>query len=156
MKSFKLMIAFIAILPILIVIGCSDDDKTNNPVYTTPASLVGTWWYLSATLDGEPVLSFAEISHTDTSQTGSTTFNANATWSGAEYYEDVIVFTQSGTLIPKGDTLNITRTIYNGSPAPANDTFSYMWNVTGDTLSLTSTIYAPTDTAIVMALYVKQ
>ena len=156
MKSSRLM--RIIILSFLVIgMGCGgDDDKASNPVNTVPASLVNTWWYNSGTQDGVPISSFAEVSFTDTSEAGSLTINSNATWSGTETYNSQVVFTQSGTLVVKGDTLKITRTTMDGSPAPAHDTSSSLWNVTADTLRVTNELDLGDDTIIVIVKYIEE
>jgi hypothetical protein len=138
-------------------IGCGDDDKAvNPPAETTPTALVGTWWYASGTQDGVPIPSFAEVSFTDSSQAGSVSFTSNATWNTREYYNSQIVYTRSGTLRARGDTLKITTLIDNGEPQPANDTSSSIWDVVGDSLWLTSQAVVFNDTIIIIVRYTKE
>jgi len=122
MKCLRALVVLIFLISSLIGINCGDDKSANNPANDIPASLVGTWWYHSGTQDGVPIGLFAEINFTDTSEAGSTTSNANATWSGAEFYDNQVVFTQSGTFTVNNDILKITRVIFNDDPADPNDT----------------------------------
>jgi len=157
MKTSMLMMGFILLLSLMIGIGCGDDDKKiTNPDYTIPPSLVGTWSYHSAARDGVPIATFAEISMTDTSQAGSVTFHSNDTWNSAETYNSQVVFTRSGTLSVKSDTLKITAKITNGIPEPTNDTASSVWNITGDTLTIMSEIDHLSDTITVVIKYLPE
>ncbi len=144
----------IILLFLAIGAGCGgDDDNGTGPTTTIPASLVNLWWYHSATQDGVPISSFAEISFTDTSQIGSLTINSNATWSTTEYYNSQVVFTRGGTLAVNGDTLKATTTTENGSPVPPEQETPSLWEVTGDTLTLSYEIDMVVDTVIVIVKY---
>ena len=157
MKISALMTGFILLLSLLIGIGCGDDDKKiTNPDYTIPASLVGTWAYHSGTQDGVPFPSFAEISMTDTSQAGSVTLHSNDTWNSTETYNSQVVFTRSGTLRVKSDTLKIIAKITNGIPEPTIDTGFSVWNITGDTLTLMSEIDLVSDTITIVIKYIPE
>jgi hypothetical protein len=157
MRTSMLITGFILLLTLLIGIGCGDDDKKiTNPEYTIPSNLVGTWWYHSGTQDGVPIGSFAEISMTDTSQAGSVTFHSNDTWNSAETYNSQVVFTRSGTLWVKSDTLKIIMKITNGIPEPTIDTSSGIWNITGDTLILMNEIDLGSDTFTVVIKYLPE
>jgi len=156
MKILRLMIGLIILLAFFIGISCGDDKKVTNPVETTPASLVGTWWYDSGTVDDVPIASFAQISFTDTSEAGFVTFGANRVWNAGETYDTQTVFTQSGTLTTKADTLTITRLVLNGNPAEPHDTSSSLWHVSGDTLRLTDEIIVGPETLVMIAYYLKE
>ncbi|SYZ74008.1 exported hypothetical protein [Candidatus Zixiibacteriota bacterium] len=157
MRFSIMFLAITILLLIAIGLGCgSDDKKVTNPANTVPASLVGTWWFASATHNGIPYGSFAEISFTDTSETGAVTINANDTWSTKETYNDQIVYTRSGTIKVHGDTVKITVTVENGDPADADDTSSSAWNVNGTVLTLSARAIALNDTINIVSVYNKE
>jgi hypothetical protein len=155
MKSLLTILCAAIILSCVIGIGCSDNKSTNSGP-TMPAELVGTWWYTSASIDGNPVATFAQVSFTDTSETGAVTLAANDTWSTKELYNNQIVYTRSGNIRVKGDSLTVTVLIENGSPASADDTSSSHWSVSGNVLTLTSAVYLLNDTIPTEIVYTKE
>lgn len=158
MKNVKfLALSLSLLLCLFLAYGCSDDDDDNGvgPINNNiPSELVGTWNWVSTTIDGVPQ-TFPNISYTDTSQTGSVTFNSNNTWSSAEYYNSIVVFTQSGTCTNNGHTLTTVRTMIQGVPENPPDTFNMDWVVASNTLILTQMAIMPSDTMVAIATYSK-
>jgi hypothetical protein len=156
MKSLLLRIAFIVAVTLLIIIACGKDHKSTNPAATTPVELVGTWRFNSTMLNGVPIDSFQEVSHVDTAETGTVTFNSNASWDLHEYHSDVAVYAESGALMQHGDTLFIVTTAKNGHAVTPDDTTSAFWEVTSDTLSLISWLEGAPIPMVIHTVYLKE
>jgi len=88
MKFAKLTLAAAMLLPILLCLGCGD-DKSNNGSDPIPTELVDTWWYESATIDGDPVISFSEVAFNESATSGSLTFTSLGLWNTGEFAESV-------------------------------------------------------------------
>lgn len=77
--------------------GCG--DKGTN---STPSDLIGTWWYMSATLNGDPYDGFGYYGG-DFCDTTLTTYNADRTWVDNEYDDIQTVFLlKAGPIRSKG------------------------------------------------------
>ena len=158
MKFFKSTLLIAILLPLCIFIGCSDDDDNGTgSTDEIPANLVDTWWYQSATMNGEPVLSYSEVSHNDLATTASMTFEADGTWEGKEYADSPSpIFTQSGTFTISGSTINVRRTEYDGDPVDPAEEFTSQFSVNGDVLTLTSTEMIMDELWTLVAVYSRE
>jgi hypothetical protein len=140
-----------------IYFGCSDDDDDNptNSTDPVPSALVGTWWFDSATANGVPI-TLDELSFSDTAQTMSMTFTSNRTWSSAEYYNGIVVFSQSGTFTVKGDTLNVTRTMLDGAPVEPPESFEATYSIVGNRLYLTQEEIIGSEPFVFISMFTKE
>ena len=126
---------------------------TNN--VTLPVELLGIWNFTSATENGVPYATYAEISYTDTSTSQQLEFIAGGTWESREYYNGLgPVYTRSGTCYDD-DSLYIKCTLENGTP-DTSGYIGYSWTVAGSTLTITTSFVSPVnDTVTVASQYVK-
>ena len=155
MKLPKLLLAISTFLLLLVMLpGCGDDNST-GPNTNIPTELVGTWWWTSGTVNGDPQ-TFLEVSFTDTSQTGSVTFSSGNTWNSEEYYNQIVVWTQSGTCSNSGNNLSVTRTMENGTPVDPPDVQSFQWEVIGTSLILSDMEVFMNDTIVFIQTYTKE
>ncbi len=156
MKQLKLFSTLALILPLFMAFGCSDNSSDSSD--DIPANLVGTWWFESAAINDDPVSSFSEVAHDENAIEGSVTFYANGTWSGAEYGAgEVILVTLSGTFNIDGNSIAITRTVYNGEPVspPAEEDWGH-FSILDDVLTLTAIETIDSETYTLIAIYIKQ
>jgi hypothetical protein len=147
------MIAIFLLLATILVMGCGDDNST-GPNNNTSAELIGTWLWVSGTINGDPV-TFPQISFTDSSQTGDVTFNAGNTWSSNEYYADTVVWTQSGTCSSNGNNLTVNQTMENGVAVDPPEVQTMQWEVIGPTLIISDMEVFMEDTIVVIQTYTK-
>ena len=156
MKLSKLMLGLIILLPILILHGCGDDDDgvtNSNPI---PANLVGTWWFNSATENGEPI-TYTELNYSDSGVTQSVTFNANGTYSLVEYNDQMdTVYSQSGTFSVSGNQLTITVKVEYGQPVTPPQTSTSTYAVSGDILTITVEFTLGSESYTIVAYYDKE
>lgn len=156
MKIAKLTLAVAMLLPILLCFGCGD-DKSNNSSDPIPTELVDTWWYESATINGDPVGSFSEIAFNESATSGSVSFTVTGTWNTAEYAEGAEpIFTQSGTFTVHGDSLDYRGTVMNGAPLDPAREFAMEYEISEDDLTLTGTDIIGEVTYIIVVNYVRE
>lgn len=149
------LVAMALIVMSLVLIQCSDDDDNpTNSSTDVPASLVGTWWWQSALMNGVPQ-QFSDINNVDTSETMSLTVNANNTWSMAEYYQSQEVYTQSGSCTASGSNLHVIIENEDGSPVSPPDTADVLWQVTGDVMVMTQSEILVTDTLVLVTTWIR-
>jgi hypothetical protein len=157
MKARRLVVGILLLLSLFIYFGCSDDDDDNptNSTDPVPSALVGTWWFDSASINGVPA-TLDDLSFTDTSQTMSITFNSDRTWSSAEYYNDIEVFSQSGTFTVNGDTLTVTRTMMDGAPINPPESYKATYSISSNELTLRQEEVIITDPYVIVSMFTKQ
>jgi hypothetical protein len=157
MKTNRLVVGLLLLLSLFIYFGCSDDDDDNptNSSDPVPSALVGTWWFDSATINGVPA-TLDDLSFTDTAQTMSITFNSDRTWSSAEYYNDIMVFSQSGTFTVKSDTLNVTRTMIDGTPVEPPESYKAAYLVNSNNLTLTQVEVIFSEPFVIVSMFTKE
>jgi hypothetical protein len=156
MKIVKLTLVMAMLLPILLCFGCGD-DKSSNGSDPIPTELVDTWWYESATINGEPVESFSEVSFNGSATSGSVSFTATGTWNSAEYAESVEpIFTQSGTFTVHGDSLDFRGTVMNGTPLDPAREFAMEYEISENDLTLIGTDMIGEVTYIIIINYVRE
>jgi len=152
MKNVVAFLGLTACLVFAVVPGCS--DKGTNPV---PTELIGTWWYVSSSMDGVPDASYSEVANTQYGDTASVIFNSDRTWVNYEYDDTQnLVFTQSGTYSADADSLTMTTILRAGAPVnpPRVQTAAYV--VAGITMTMTATVdLGGTDHDLVIS-YIKE
>jgi len=111
--------------------GCGDDNGT-NPV---PSDLIGTWAWISATMDDVSMGTLEEVTEITGADSLSYTYNANRSWSGAVYDASMNpLTTASGTFSVKGDTLIMVISEEDGIAVEPPDADSILFTVTATTL----------------------
>ncbi len=156
MKIAKLTPVFAMLLPLLLCFGCGD-DKSNNGSDPIPTELVDTWWYESAIIDEDPVVSFSEVAWSETATSGSVAFTADGDWTASEYAESITpIFTQGGTFEVHGNTLDFRTTIRNGAPLDPVHEFEMDFDFSDNTLILTATGIIFEDTTVVVIIYSRE
>ena len=156
MKLSKLMLGLIILLPILVCLGCGDDDDGITKSDPIPANLVGTWWFNSATENGDPI-TYTELNYSDSGVTQSVTFTANGDWNLVEYDSDMdTVYTGSGTFSVSGNQLTITVKAENGQPVTPPQTSTSTYAVSGDILTITVEFTIGSESYTIVVYYDKE
>jgi len=153
MKLSKLALVIIILIPFVFGIGCS--DKSSNSNDDIPAELVGSWLYLSGTIDGEPMTPENYEYQSELATGHSITFNANGSYSGVEYDDGMNpVSTRSGTFRVKADSVYVTWTEIDGAPvSPAEEDDPLTYEISGSVLILTSVDTGGPYNPIVVLIY---
>jgi len=131
--------------------GCG--DKGTNSV---PSELIGTWWYMSSTLNGDPYDWFGYYGG-DFGDTTSTTYNADRSWTRIVYDESLsAVQTAEGYFSVKGDSLIVTTTTLDGSPLQDPIVMGYTYTVVDNQLTITLSAEVDGNTEITVITYIKE
>lgn len=144
MDRFKsvLSLAFIGLF--LLAAGCGkNNDNPAGPQNNVPAELVGTWYYQSGTLNGQPRdLSFLLQWKLNTEYARFTVGS-----DGSFVYEELdidssVVWTESGTFNVDGNSATISVTENDDGPVEPPDVLSGTWalNENQDELTLTTSV----------------
>ncbi len=153
MKYSKQLVCLLTLCLILTPLGCSDKSST-NPV---PPEFVGTWWYLTASLDGVPYASYSEVANVEGGVAASVIFASNGTWNSEEYDADQnVIFTQSGTFSATADSLTLIKTMSGGNPLDNPVTVLGSYVIVSDVLTITHVVGPPGETHTLIEYWEKE
>ena len=142
MNKTKLILGCALALLIALSAGCGkDDDNPAAPQDNVPAELVGTWYYESGTLNGEPRdLSFLLRWESGT-EAARFTVGSDRSFVNEELDADsAVVWTETGTFTVDGNNATITVTETDDGPVQPPEVMSGTWalNEAQDQLTLTT------------------
>lgn len=142
MNNTKQILSGIIICMLILPFGCGKDDNPAGPQNNVPAELVGTWYYESGTLNGNPQeLSFL-LQWNPGTEYARFTVGSDRSFVYEELDVDsVVVWTESGTFTVNGNNATISVTENDDGPVNPPDVLSGTWslNANQDELTLSTT-----------------
>lgn len=142
MIKFKAILISVIICLLLLSFGCGKDDNPAGPQNNVPAELVGTWYYQSGTLNGDPQeLSFLLRWNLGTEYARFTVGSDRSFVYEELDVDSVVVWTESGTFTVNGNNATISVTENDDGPVNPPDVLSGTWslNANQDELTLSTT-----------------
>lgn len=141
MKSIRIIAILAMIFLVVVVADCGKDNDSTGPDTSIPAGLIATWTYQSASINEIDVNLGTVLQWQEGTVSARFTVSDDGTFVNEELdSEDVIQWTESGTIAISGNNATITITSDSDGPVDPPDIMSGTWALDGNILTLTTTM----------------
>lgn len=141
MKSIRIIAILAMIFLVVVVADCGKDNDSTGPDTSIPAGLIATWTYQSASINEIDVNLGTVLQWQEGTVSARFTVSDDGSFVNEELdSEDVIQWTESGTIAISGNNATITITSDSDGPVDPPDIMSGTWALDGNILTLTTTM----------------